>query len=147
MTQQRPPAAKPAPIPTQETQFYWDKCNEGELWVRKCNEPDCDQAYFYPRDFCPVCLSRNTEWIKCSGKGTLHTFGVVVRPPHRGWVDDVPFVVAMVDLEEGCRMPTNLVQVEIDPADLSKNIKIGMPVEVVFEKRTDTISVPVFKPA
>ena len=121
MTQQRPPAAKPAPIPNQETQFYWDKCKEGELWVRKCN--DCNQAYFYPRDFCPDCFSRNTEWIKCSGKGTLHTFGVVVRPPHRGWADDVPFVVAMVDLEEGCKMPTNLVQVDVDPADPGQTIQ------------------------
>ena len=113
--------------------------------MRKCN--DCNQAYFYPRDFCPDCFSRNTEWIKCSGKGTLHTFGVVIRPPHRGWADDVPFVVAMVDLEEGCKMPTNLVQVDIDPVDPSKNIQIGMPVEVVFEERSETVTVPVFKPA
>jgi hypothetical protein len=145
MTQQQRTVAKPIPIPTQETDFYWEKCHQHELWVRKCN--DCRQAYFYPRDFCPNCFSRNTAWIRCSGKGTLHTFGVVVRPPHRAWAEDVPFVVAMVDLQEGCRIPTNLVQVAIDPSNPGKNIKVGMPVEVVWEDRTDKISLPMFRPA
>ena len=144
MTQQRTPA-KPLPTPTSETQFYWDKCKQHELWTRRCN--DCSQAYFYPRDFCPDCFSRNTEWIQCSGRGTLHTFGIVVRPPHRGWAEDVPFVVAMVDLEEGCRMPTNLVQVDADVTDPGKSIRIGMAVELAWDDRTDEISVPVFRPA
>ena len=59
----------------------------------------------------------------------------------------MPFVVAMVDLEEGCKMPTNLVQVDVDPADPGQTIRIGMPVEVVFEERSETVTVPVFKPA
>ena len=66
MTQQRPPT-KPLPTPTSETQFYWDRCKQHELWVRRCN--DCSQAYFYPRDMCPDCFSRNTEWIRSSGRG------------------------------------------------------------------------------
>ena len=145
MTQQQRTVAKPAPIPTPENSFYWEKCQQHELWVRKCN--DCNQAYFYPRDICPNCFSRNTAWIQCSGKGTLHTFGVVVRPPHRAWTEDVPFVVAMVDLEEGCRMPTNLVQSDVDPSNPGEKIKVGMPVEVVWEDRTDKISLPMFRPA
>lgn len=143
MAQQKRP--KPAPMDTPETAFYWEKCKLHELWVRKCN--DCNQAYFYPRDLCPGCFSRNTEWIRCSGKGTLHTFGVVVRPPHRGWADDTPFVVAMVDLEEGCRMPTNVVGVEINPNNLSEGLKVGMPVEVTWDDRSDEVTVPVFRPA
>ena len=145
MTQQRRPAVKPVPIPTPETAFYWDKCKQHELWVRKCN--DCNQAYCYPRDICPNCFSRNTAWTQCSGKGTLHTFGVVVRPPHRAWAEDVPFVVAMVDLDEGCRIPTNLVQVEINPANLREGLSVGMPVEVAWDDRSDEVTVPVFKPA
>ena len=146
MTQERrPPPAKTVPARNQETSFYWDKCKEHELWVRRCN--DCNKAYFYPRDLCPDCFSRNTDWIKCSGRGTLHAFGVVVRPPNRAWADDAPYVVAMVDLEEGCRMPTNLVEVEINPDNLSENINIGMAVEVVWDDRSDEVTVPVFKPS
>lgn len=144
MTQQRV-ASKPLPSPTPETQPYWDACKKHELWVRSCN--DCPKRYFYPRDICPECFSRNTEWIRCSGRGTLHTFGIVVRPPHRGWAEDVPFVVAMVDLEEGCRMPTNLVEVDADPADPARSIRIGMAVELVWEDRTEDISLPMFRPA
>ena len=145
MTQQQRTIAKPLPVPSQETAFYWEKCRQRELWVRSCN--DCSQAYFYPRDFCPNCFSRNTVWLQCSGRGTLHAFGIVVRPPHRGWMEDVPFVVAMVDLEEGCRLPTNLVQVEADLNNPGERIWVGMPVEVVWEDRTDEISLPMFKPA
>ncbi len=145
MTQQQRTIAKPLPVPSQETAFYWEKCRQRELWVRSCN--DCSQAYFYPRDFCPNCFSRNTAWLQCSGRGTLHAFGIVVRPPHRGWMEDVPFVVAMVDLEEGCRLPTNIVQVEADLNNPGESIWVGMPVEVVWEDRTDEISLPMFKPA
>ncbi|SVB39977.1 uncharacterized protein METZ01_LOCUS192831 [marine metagenome] len=139
MTQQ--PYTKPVPVPQGESDYYWEKAKAHELWLRNCG--DCDQAYFYPRDICPHCFSRNTSWIQASGKGTLHTFAIVHRAPTPAFRDDAPFVVAMVDLEEGVRMPTNLVEVEPDPA----NITIGMEVEVVFEDITDEISLPKFKPA
>jgi hypothetical protein len=144
MTQQTN-VPKPIPLPSHESAFYWDKCKLQELWVRKCNE--CDRIYFYPRDFCPNCFSRNTEWIKCSGRGTLHTFGIVVRPPHRGWTEDVPYVVCMVDLEEGCRMPSNLVNVEIDLSNPGKSIWVGMDVHVVWDQRGDDMVIPLFSPS
>ena len=139
MTQQQ--YNKPIPRPQQENDHYWQKAKEHELWLRKCN--DCQQAYFYPRDICPNCFSRNVTWIKASGKGTLHTFAIVQRAPHPGWREEVPFVVAMVDLEEGPRMATNLVDIEPEP----EKIKIGMPVEVTFDDITEEISLPKFKPA
>ena len=139
MTQQ--PYTKPIPVPQGESDFYWEKAKAHELWLRHCD--DCNKAYFYPRDICPMCFSRNTSWIQASGKGTLHTFAIVHRAPTPAFRDDAPFVVAMVDLEEGPRMPTNLVEVEPDPAV----IKVGMPVEVVFEDITDEIALPKFKPA
>jgi uncharacterized OB-fold protein len=133
--------SKPIPVPQGESDYYWEKAKAHELWLRKCDV--CNQAYFYPRDICPLCFSRNTSWIQASGKGTLHTFAIVHRAPTPAFRDDAPFVVAMVDLEEGPRMPTNLIGVEPDPAV----IKVGMAVEVVFEDITDEISLPKFKPA
>ena len=132
---------KPTPVPQQENDFYWEKAKQHELWLRKCN--DCQDIYFYPRDICPNCHSRNVTWVQSSGKGTLYTFAIVHRAPHPGFRDDVPFVVAMVELEGSSRIPTNLVEVEPDP----EKIKIGMPVQVTFEDITDTISLPKFKPA
>ena len=143
MSEQRRPVPKPVPTPSPETSFYWEKCSQHELWLRKCQ--GCGRAYFYPRDICPKCFSRNTTWIQSSGRGLLYTFAVVVRPFHPAWAEEVPYVVAMVDLEEGCRIPTNLVQVQVDPNNPGETIRIGMPVELVWEDRTDQVSLPVFK--
>ncbi len=132
---------RPLPVPQPESDFYWEKCREHELWLRRCN--DCQKAYFYPRDICPHCFSRNVTWVKASGRGTVYTYAIVHRPPTPAFRDKVPYVVALVELEEGPRMPTNLVGVEPDPA----KIKIGMPVVVDFEDVSPTISLPVFRPA
>lgn len=139
MTQQSPPI--PAPVPQPESDFYWEKCKAQELWLRHCRA--CDNVYFYPRDICPECFSRDTDWIQSSGRGTLHTFCIVHRGPTPPFRDKVPYVVAIVELEGGARMPTNLVQVEADP----EHVKIGMAVEVVFEDLNEDISLPMFRPA
>jgi uncharacterized OB-fold protein len=102
---------------------------------------DCGDAYFYPRSICPLCFSRNTSWFQASGRGTLYAFSIVHRAPRPDIT--APYVAAMVELEEGPRMPTNLVDVAPDPAA----IKIGMPVQVVFEDLTDDIALPKFRPA
>lgn len=139
MTQQSPPI--PAPVPQPESDFYWEKCKEHELWLRHCRA--CDKAYFYPRDICPECFSRDTDWIQSGGRGTLHTFCIVHRGPTPPFRDRVPYVVAIVELESGARMPTNLVQVDADP----EHVKIGMTVAVVFEDLNENISLPMFRPA
>ena len=131
----------PLPVKQPESDFYWEKAQAHELWLRRCNA--CDHAYFYPRDFCPDCGSRDVSWVQASGKGTLHTFAIVHRAPVPAFRDHVPFVVAMVDLEEGARIPTNLVGVEPDPA----HIYVGMAVEVAFADLTNEITLPVFRPA
>lgn len=142
MTQQQQPAPPiPPPVSQPESDFYWEKCKAHELWLRRCNA--CNKAYFYPRDICPECFSRDTDWVQSSGRGTLHTFAIVHRAPTPSFRDKVPFVVAIVEVEDGSRIPTNLVGVEPDPA----NIKCGMAVEVVFEDLTDNISLPMFRPA
>jgi uncharacterized OB-fold protein len=141
MAQQQPPPPIPAPSPQPESDFYWEKCKKGELWLRHCQA--CDSSYFYPRDICPECFSRDTDWVQSSGRGTVHTFAIVHRGPTPPFRDRSPYVPAVVELEEGARMPTNLVEVDPDPAV----IKVGMAVEVVFEPLSDSISLPKFRPA
>ena len=132
---------KPVPSPQGESDFYWEKAKQRELWLRKCNS--CGQAYFYPRDISPCCFSRDTSWMKASGKASLYTFGIVHRPTNPSFRDDTPYVNAIVELEEGPRMPTNIVGIE-NP--LPENLNIGMALEVTFEDITDTIALPKFKP-
>jgi uncharacterized OB-fold protein len=134
---------KPLPIPHGESQLYWDKAKEHELWLRRCKA--CEKAYFYPRDISPCCFSKDTEWIQASGKATLHTFTIVHRSPYPGFQADAPFVTAIVELGEGPMMATNIVGFsgEPEPDDLA----IGMALKVVFDDVTDEVTLPKFKPA
>ncbi len=132
---------KPVPAPQVESDIYWQGAKNHELWLRNCN--DCGNAYFYPRDISPCCFSRNTGWRQASGNATLFTYAIVHRAPHMGFVGDVPFVTALVELEEGPIMPTNIVMDDPTP----ENLQIGMPLEVIFEDITDDIALPKFKPA
>ena len=99
--------------------------------MRNCDE--CGSAYFYPRDISPCCFSRNTSWVKASGSASLFTYGIVHRPPHPGFMAETPFVTAIVELEEGPKMGTNIVMDDPTP----EKLQIGMPLEVVFEDITD----------
>lgn len=131
---------KPLPIPQPESEFYWGKAKEHELWLRQCG--DCGGTYFYPRDICPACFSRKTEWVRSSGRGTLYSFAIVHRAPHPAFQGAIPYVVAMVELEGGARVPTNLIGIEPSP----EKIKIGMTVEVVFDDVTPEVTLPKFRP-
>ena len=92
---------------------------------------------------CPFCASRDIEWIQASGRGKLYSFEIAHQILNKAFKVKTPVVLAMVELEEGPRMLTNLVDVEPDP----KKLRCDMPVEVVFEKLTDEISLPMFQPA
>jgi uncharacterized OB-fold protein len=131
----------PLPNPQPEWDQYWEKAKAHELWLMRCD--DCNKAYFYPRRLCPMCFGRNTRWFQSSGKGTLHTFAIVHRAPNPAFAEKVPYVVAIVELEDGVRVPTNIVDVEAD----QEHIKVGMAVEVTFDDVTDTITLPKFRPA
>ncbi|MCH8109252.1 MAG: Zn-ribbon domain-containing OB-fold protein [Chloroflexi bacterium] len=132
---------KPIPVPQGESDEYWNKAKEGELWLRNCNS--CGNPYFYPRDISPCCFSKDTSWIKASGKASLFTYAIVHRAPHPGFAQDAPFVVAIVELEEGPHMPTNIVIDDPTP----ENLQIGMPLEVTFVDISEKIALPKFKPA
>ena len=121
------------------TKVFWDACKRHELLIQKCR--DCGTYRYPPREACNKCLSLNTDWVKVSGRGTVYSYCVPVEPSHPDLVGKPPYSIALVDLEEGPRMITNIV--ECDPYQ----VKIGMPVEVVFEDLTDQISLAKFRPA
>ena len=132
--------SKPLPVSQPESDRYWEGARSGELMLQRCD--DCGSAQFYPRVLCAGCGSRNIAWTVASGRATLFTFSVVHLPPHQGFAGDVPYVAAIVELEEGPRMPTRIVGVDPDP----ENLSIGMPLEVVFEEVTETVTLPMFRP-
>ncbi len=127
-----------SPVPTPETQHYWDGAKRGELLIQQCD--DCSTHYFPPRPFCPNCGSRNVKVKKASGKATLYSYVIshMLRP---GQED--PFAIAVVELEEGPRMMTNIVDCPQTPEALL----LDMPLEVTFEEWDETITLPKFKPA
>ncbi|SRR5579883_2549973 len=133
------PRAKPLPQPTPETQPFWDGCKAHELRLQFCL--DCQKHFFYPRIFCPTCLSDNVEWRTVSGKGTLLTYVLSARPAP-GFEDELPYAIAIVQLDEGPHLMTNIVGTAITP----ENLPAGLPVEVVFTDVNDAISLPKFQP-
>lgn len=120
-----------------ETENFWSGARRHELMIQRCRA--CLHYYFYPRDFCPSCFSFDVEWTKVSGLGTVYSFTVCHRPAP-GFEDDVPYNIALVDLAEGVRMMSTIVDC---PAD---DLRIGMPVEVVFEEVSQDVALPKFKP-
>lgn len=131
---------KPLPVPDPVTQPFWDGLNEGILRIQRCAA--CRTAVFYPRIGCPDCGARALEWITASGRGTVHAFTIAHRGVPAAFKGAIPYVVAMVELEEGACLMTNLIGVDPSP----DAVKIGMAVEMVFEKVTDTVTLAKFKP-
>jgi uncharacterized OB-fold protein len=125
------------PHPTLETERFWTAAAEGRLVLPKCD--NCGNVIWYPRRFCPVCHHARVTWIDASGRGTVYSF-TVVRKGRGPWKDSAPYVAAYVELEEGPRVMTNVVEVDPDA------VRIGMPVEVVFD-RSETAAIPRFRPA
>lgn len=131
---------KPIPVPTPETQHFWDGCKDGKLVLQRCKETG--KAYFPPRPFSPYTGSRDVETFEASGKGRLFSYVINHRPP-RGFEDDAPYALAIVELDEGVRMMSNIIECEQTPEAL----ELDMPLEVVFEEISEQISLPKFRPA
>ena len=127
----------PLPKPDRDSQAYWEAARRHELVLQQCN--DCEKFRFYPRVICPHCMSERFEWRQSSGHGVVYSFTVVHRPPTPFFRDKVPYVVALIDLQEGVRMMSNVVG--CDPGD----VKIGDHVEVIFEDINEEITLPKFK--
>jgi len=132
---QKPP--RPLPQATPETKEYWDGLKRHELRIQRCS--DCSQFYFFPRPFCPNCQSQNVQWQTVSGKGTLHSYVIA----HRGHpAFDAPYVIAIVQLDEGAKMMTNIVGVD-DPT--AEKLPADAPVQIVFDDVNENVTLPQFK--
>jgi uncharacterized OB-fold protein len=131
-----PARAKPKPTP--ETQHFWDGTQAGELRLQRCDA--CANVYFPPRPFCPACASRKVSVFKASGKAKLYSY-VIHHRPVPGFVP--PYAIAVVELDEGPRMMSNIVDCPQTPEALELDMKL----EVAFEKLDDNITLPLFRPA
>lgn len=131
---------RPLPQPTPETRHFWDGTRSGELRLQRCCS--CEQVYFPPRPFCPRCASREVAVFRASGCATLYSYVISHRAPP-GSDFEPPYAIAVVELEEGPRMMTNLVEVEQTPEAL----ELDMPLEVVFTPVSEEITLPLFRPA
>jgi uncharacterized OB-fold protein len=130
---------KPLPRPTQLSQPFWDAAKHGELVVQTCTS--CGSAQHPPRPLCLQCWSDALEWKIASGQATVYSFTVAYRSTTRGFREETPYVVAIVELDEGARLTTNIVGCKPD------EVSIGMRVEVTFSTATDAITLPKFAPA
>ncbi|MBS0470178.1 MAG: OB-fold domain-containing protein [Proteobacteria bacterium] len=128
------------PEPTPETKHFWDGCAEGELRLQRCAA--CGgKSYFPPRPFCPGCGSREVEIYKASGKAVLYSYVINMRP--RPDMGTEPYAIAVVQLDEGPRMMTNIVNCPQTPEALQLDMKL----KVSFSKQSDAITLPFFEPA
>jgi hypothetical protein len=130
---------KPVPKPTPETQPYWEGTAAGELRLQRC--ASCSKAYFYARPSCPFCGSKDVSWFAASGRGKLHTY-VISHRAAPGFEAETPYAIAIVELEEGPRMMSNIVGIENTP----ENLVLDMDLQVGFRAQGDQF-VPVFSPA
>ncbi len=130
---------KPLPTVTPWSAPFWEGCRRGELLIQKCQT--CGALNFYPKLYCAECLSSNLEWVKSAGRGKVYSYMVVYAFQPTEFTEDVPYVVAIIDLDEGVRMMSNIVG--CDP----ETVRCDMRVEVVFERATDAFTLPKFRPA
>jgi len=112
------------PITDQRSQEWFHAAARGELLIQRC--ADCEAFQWYPRGHCAACGSPNVDWHQAQGTGTLHTFSVVHRTPNAEFADETPYVFAIVELVEGVRLTTRIVDVPFE------ELRCDMPVKVVF---------------
>ena len=128
---------KPLPHVDEENRWFWEACARHELVLQKCAA--CGTIRFYPRALCPKCLSSEIRYLRSSGRGKVYTFTVTYQNQAPGFRDELPYVMAYVELDEGPRILTNIVKTPPDA------VAIGMPVEVVFEDVDDALAIPRFQ--
>ncbi|MFH1490761.1 MAG: Zn-ribbon domain-containing OB-fold protein [Pseudomonadota bacterium] len=128
---------KPLPQPNADTEPFWDGCCEHVLRFQKCK--GCGHIRWPASFLCPACHSRETAWIAAEGRGKIYSYVVYHRAYHPGFEGEVPYVVALVELEEGPRMITNIIGCR------PEEVRCGMPVEVAWEDIEGGISLPKFR--
>jgi uncharacterized OB-fold protein len=130
---------KPIPVPSEESQAYWDGLRNRKLLMPRCDA--CGKYWFPPSLLCPHCNATNWTWTSTSGRGRIFSYVVYHRVYHPGFADEVPYAVAVIELDEGPRMVSNVIGIAPD------KLACDLRVEVVYQPITDTITLPKFKPA
>jgi uncharacterized protein len=133
------PARNDLPTIEDESRPFWSAAGERHFLIARCRS--CRHAHHYPRPFCPFCWSEDVVWEEASGRATLYTYSTVYVNDLYPFREKLPYVAAVVDLDEGPRVMTRLVDVE------ESELRVGLPVVVDFEQLTDDLTVPVFRPA
>jgi uncharacterized OB-fold protein len=126
------------PTPDDTTRPFWEAAREGRFLIKRCR--DCGRAHYYPRPFCPHCWSGAVDWEDARGRASLYTWSVVLQNDLPPWPERVPYVAAVVDLDEGPRVMTNVVECEFE------RLTIDMALQVSFRQASDEVTVPVFRP-
>lgn len=139
MTSTQTTYTKPLPVTDALTEPFWQAANEGRLVLQSCTA--CGRAQHYPRPHCVHCSATALEWVTASGRAVVHTFTVIHRNDAPGFADELPYVFAILELDEGVRMPGNMRRA--DP----ESLHIGMPVRVCFDQATPEIAIPQWEPA
>lgn len=130
---------KPLPTPSEVTQPFWDGLREGAVRVQRC--AGCGEYVFYPRPHCPRCLSSELEWETLSGNGRVYSYTIVRRAMNPAFVEDVPYVYAIVELDEGPRLMTNVVGCAVE------DVRVDMRVKAVYDSVTSEVTLLKFEPA
>jgi uncharacterized OB-fold protein len=130
---------KPIPFPDTTSQTFWENARAHKLVLQQCS--GCGACQFFPQPCCRKCLSEKLQWFEANGKGKIYSFTIIHRPPSHAFEADVPYIVAIVELEEGPRLMSNIIGI---PSD---DVRVDMPVEVSFDDISPTVSLPKFRPA
>lgn len=128
---------KPQPRITQCAAPYWDYAKQDKLVLPYCGS--CQQAFYYPRLWCPSCFNQDLSWQAMSGRGTVYSYSVIYQSPLPSYQADLPYVLAIIELDEGPRMMANVLNCDI------KGVHVDMAVEVIFEQRGE-MKIPQFQP-
>lgn len=129
--------AKPLPRITSDNGQFWDAARRHELRLQRCL--DCRHLWYPPGPVCPACLADRHEWVPISGLGTVSSFVVFHKAWFPAFAGETPYAVVQVELEEGPRLTANLVDVP------PEEIRVGMPVIVVFDDVTAEVTIPRFR--
>lgn len=130
--------AKPLPQISPDMAPFFEAAHRHELVVQRCT--GCGALRFPARPICSRCLSREAEWVPASGRGTVFSFAIMHQAMHPGFAAEVPYAVVVIELDEGVRLLSNLVDCP------TSDVRIGMPVEVVFDDVTPDVTLPKFRP-
>lgn len=131
------PYLKPLPEPSIDSQPYWDGLKERRILLQKC--ADCGAIRHYPRPMCGECHSMDVDWVEASGRGVVYSWTVAHHPFHIGFRGETPYILVTVDLEEGVRIQSQLLDAR------AEDLRLGLPVRVVFGPAADDVVLPYFR--